>query len=653
MTYKEIKNEIINNLKIKNEDILQKVITELDFLETSEGLKGKNNLQDFYDKWQKNKDKIGNKNNINSWTAYSLEITTQKPTGDFLPSRRYFARPGPPDIDTDFDYEYQHIIYQYIIDKYGRDFVSNVGTHGVLKLRSAITRICKVLDIANAFHKGKEAYITENQEKVKEILNEFPKKGKFKVRDKDGEFKEINSVEDAYKYCKDFKYYLDKYPDIKKYAKDIEGITSNFGRHAAAIVVSDIPIYDICPRRSTRDGGLATQFAGEELEKIGLIKFDILAISTLTAISKTLKYIKNNYGINIDIENLPLDDKKTLELYRSGKLLGVFQCETYPMQKTMMDISVDRFEDIAVAIALFRPGPMASIPEYCNRKKGISRVNYFHSTIEPFVKPYLEKTYGIIVAQEQVMQICNSLAGFTIFEGYDLIKSISKKKAADVVKFTKKFIVGCIKNGVPENIAEEYWKRFIVPFSGYGFNFSHSLSYSLTSYISGYLKANYTEEFMCAYLNAENERKNHDKIELLENDLKNFDIELLPKKINSCGAEYHIVKKKNISQGITKSQFSPSLAVKGVGKDSAIEIEKHAPYKDLKDLAIKTDSSLVNQEVIGALIDFGFFDDMITSYNKANKKKLNKEAILEFFASIRKDIKTVAKKGGISEDLFG
>ena len=240
--------------------------------------------------------------------------------------------------------------------------------------------------------------------------------------------------------------------------------------HAAGIVVSDVPLDEIAPLRTASKGMLATQYPNEDLEELGLIKFDVLAIATLSVIKKTVEMIKEYWEIDIDLENLPIKDEPTLALYRQGNLGGVFQCENYGMQKTMRDIGVDCFEDVIAALALYRPGPMDSIPEYCARKNGEKEVDYFHKSIEPFVKPYLEKTYVIICYQEQIMQICNSLAGFTITDGYVMIKAIGKKKQYLMDKFEKQFVEGCTHNKVSRDVAQQYWDKFITPFASYGFN---------------------------------------------------------------------------------------------------------------------------------------------------------------------------------------
>lgn len=225
------KTEIISFIKSKNIDVssLKKVEEELSILGSTEGLEGKNNLDVFYEIWKTNLNKTGHRNNINSWTAFYLGMTEIKPQGDFLPERRAFARAGFPDIDTDFDDEGRDSIYEYIINKYGRDNVGNIGTHGLLKFKSCVTRVVKALDIADAFYKGKDAYISDNQLMVTQILEPFPKKGLLKVKDKNGESHLIKSFKDAYEHCDSFRRTIDKHPQIKKHCEKIEGTFANFG----------------------------------------------------------------------------------------------------------------------------------------------------------------------------------------------------------------------------------------------------------------------------------------------------------------------------------------------------------------------------------------------------------------------------------------
>jgi len=367
--------------------------------------------------------------------------------------------------------------------------------------------------------------------------------------------------------------------------------------------------------------------------------------------------INRNYGISIDIKSLPLTDKKTYDLYKTGKLVGVFQCEGHGMQETMQEIEPTSFNDIMAAISLYRPGPMASIPEYCARKKGHKNVEYFHSAIEKHVKPYLKDTYGLLVYQEQIMQICNALAGFSVTDGYIVIKGIGKKKVELIEKYKKQFIKGAKERGLPENLSEQYWERFISPFAAYGFNKAHSRSYAYTSYVTAYLKANYTDEFMCCYLNVESNKKSqnsHKKVKVLEKDLKKFNIELLDRDINKCNVDYEIVKK---GSGTAKTQILPAITCKGVSTETAQEIVDKRPFKNLRELAYKT-SNLFTRDTLGCLVEDGFFKDEYKSVNKGRNRE-NKIDLDEFriimsdkFDKLRKDKKKSGKKGVGDESLF-
>lgn len=488
-----IKQELLSHIDPSDKDI-DIIYEELKTLESTSGINDKNNLEAFYDIYKSMKANEGRKkghlNKINSLLAYKLGMTSEKPTGEFLPKRRAFARAGFPDIDTDFDYERRQEVYDYIIDKYGRENVGNIGTYGLLKMRSFIRRAFKSIDPDNIWQPTKQAneqWITETREKADQIIKSLPPQygAILKVKGSDGEEHAIKTVEDAYKYCRDFRYYIEKYPDLLNHSKNLEGLVSVYSVHAAGVIISDCPLADIAPLRQTSilksagDGEnvekvyeYATQYENSDLELMGLIKFDILALSTLTVISQCISLIKENYDhlADFDIENIPLDDKRVFELYRSGNLVGVFQCEEPGMQKTMKQIGVDRFEDIVAGVALYRPGPMEFIPQYCARKKGNESISYFHKSIEPHVKKYLNETYGLIVYQEQLMQVCNSLAGFSITDGYVMIKAIGKKKKDLLDKFEKDFIDGCEKNGVDRNVSKNYWDKVIVPFADYAFN---------------------------------------------------------------------------------------------------------------------------------------------------------------------------------------
>lgn len=656
--YQNIITDLLNNLKIKNKDILQKVNEEISILEKTEGIGDKNNLEKFYEIYNKKRNKEpGKENKINSWLAYSLGLTIKKPEGEFLPERRAFARAGFPDIDSDFDYFRRDEVVKFLTEYFGEEYTGNVGTYQTLKLKATVRRIGKALDIAQAFHKGKKEFITLNEEKVNEITKSLPTSFGIgiKVKDENGNDKIVKNIEDAYKYCSEFKKYMDLYPDIRKHAKNLEGLTSSPSRHASGFLVCSDKLTFLAPKMVTRKGP-ATQFAYEDLESLGIIKFDLLGISTITVIKETLKLIKKNYDIDLDIKNLKLDDEKTYELYRSGKLTGVFQCEKSGMQDTIKQIEVNCIDDIAAAISLYRPGPMANIPSYANIKKGLQQPDYFHPAIEAKIKPILKDTYSILIYQESLMEICREMAGMSIDEGYVIIKAIGKKKRYLMDKYKIAFIDGCEKNNIPRNVSEQYWDKYIVPFADYAFNRSHSVAYSLTSYYTCYLKAHYPDEFFTAYMNVENYRKKHDKVSDLENDLENFGIDLLPRNINTCGVDYKIIKKRNSLTD--RTQIMPSIMVKGIGEEVARDLEKNAPYESFKDIAYKTQSNLVSQETIGFLFDAGFFNDEHSKYNKKLEKgkKITKDAfknmLIKKFALLKEDAKNAIKKGIGPESLI-
>jgi len=316
------------------------------------------------------------------------------------------------------------------------------------------------------------------------------------------------------------------------------------------------------------------------------------------------------------------------------------------MQHTMREIGVDRFDDIMAGVALYRPGPMDNIPDYVARKKGEQMIDYFHPTIEPFVKKSLERTYGILVYQEQIMNICNSLANFTITEGYIMIKAIGKKKIELMDKFEVQFVEGGVANGVPQDVMEQYWEKFIVPFANYGFNAAHACCYGYNSYITAYLKANYPDEFICGTLNTETHKSSGNKFDKMADFEKEFkrklDVKFLPRDINKCRLDYTIEKKKDVKNGVMKTEIRPSLICKGLGWVAGVEIQKNQPFEGLKDFA-ERNGSAVDTKAVLSLATAGYF---------GNKPKKDPEGFVKEFAVLRTDLKKLSKKGVESVDLF-
>lgn len=669
-TEAEMKQELM--AAIKHPSLKDRVEEEVAFMGATDGLDGKPILGRFYKIWKDNQSKTGHENAINSWTAYAIGMTEKKPepTNQFLPKRRSFARKGFPDIDTDFDYEHRDEIYNYIIKTYGQERVGNIGTYSGMKMKSYIRRVVKALDPTRSFYKYNPAHIidayargrgkinreweTDANAKADEIVKSLPPQrgAVLKIKDEIGEEHVIKSVKDAYKWCPEFAYYIDQYRDILSHSYHIEGLLSVYGVHAAGIVISDVPLDRIAPLRQTKifkrnDDGeqsvvYATQYAYEDLETLGLIKFDILALSTLSVVARCVKMIKERYGIIIDVHSLELNDERTFDLYRSGDLVGVFQCEEDGMMNTMTKMGVDSFDDIMAGVALYRPGPLASIPQYCDRKHGREPVTYYSDEIEPYVKPYLERTYGVLTYQEQVMQIFNSLAGFSISDGYVIIKAVGKKDPVLLKKYQIQFVAGCVKNGIDEQVSTDYWNKYITPFASYGFNASHACAYAYLSYTTAYLKANFPEAFICCYLNVEIQRANYERVEQLEQEARRMGIDILPRSINKCKMEYEIVAERDKAAGVAKSQIRPSIMCKGLSRVAGENVVANQKYKNIRALAEQTDYKLFDKKAMESLVLAGFFDG-------DNEKK----NIVNNFGMIREDLKKAQKKGVDSVDIFG
>lgn len=676
-TEAEIKTEIMAALP---DDNARSVCgPEIDKWASTDNLDGKPILQKFYAQWKSGKK--GHQNRANAWVGYYLGMTTKKPIpkfegksfliegSHFHPKRRAFARPSPPDIDSDFDYRRRQEVLDYIIQRYGRYQVGNIGTWGGLKMKSCLTRIIKTLDIANAFkidahgRIDNSEYTSKNVEKVTEIIKSLPRQrgAVLKVNNDQGDEIVLKTIKDVVKAqsraCDDFRFYMDKYPDIMRHANHIEGLLSTFGVHASGVVISDVPLQEIAPLRTAKENGetvaLATQWEYNDLEWLGLIKFDVLGLTTLTVIADCVQLIKERTGIELDIENLPIDPNQSAEafntykLYQSGELTGVFQCESDGMQETCMDVGIDRFDDIAVVISLYRPGPMENIPQYCKRKKGEEKIDYFHPSIQQHVEGIIKTTYGVAAYQEDLMRICNKLALMSLGDGYAVIKGVSKKVLEVIEKFKGTFVAGCVQNGVPKEVATQYWEKFIVPFANYGFNKAHALAYAYNSYITAFLKANYPEEYMVACLNMATEERYFEReqpqkgppgVRELEGECMKMGMTILPRDINKSGLKWEIIRKKDPTNGVFKSELRPPIHCKGLPVLAAENIVASRPYTSPREFAEKTDV-VVNKESVEALCDAKFF-------------KTKKAALVAEFETIREDLKNLRKKGRDSDNIF-
>lgn len=621
----EIYDKILKIVEGKTSDN-DRVIHELNTMKSAQVLE---NLHKQYKRINSGVAKPGNKNVLNSMVGYLIGLTTEPPSGDFvLPERLTYARVGFPDVDMDFDYERRDEVVQYISETYGSDRVGKIGVIQTLKSKNAVRRAIKVLDPDGSIvfdKQGKKiqdnhADITQLQNKVSDTLPDVMKKN-------DGNL--VKNLSEAYKQYPDFQLYMDAYPEVFRIAQKMEGSVSAYSVHAGGLLLSPVPLCEIAPLHVTRDKSsakdgedkvVATQFPMKDVELLGLIKFDILGLSTKTAVTLAVKMIKENTGDEIDLGNLPLDDKDTLKLLSDGHIDGCFQLDSsWGMKQTLKEMGIDCFDDLVIAIAMFRPGPKDFIPELCRRKKNKSLIKHLH----PIIKKYTERTYGIICFQESAMSIFVELAGLTATEGYEFIKGAAKKDPVLFNSMKERFIKGASKNTTPD-IAQKVWDYF-QPFSGYAFGKSHSASYAYESFKTAYLKTHYPSEFMAARMTVESQRRNFDDVERYENNcIKHLGIKILPIDLNRSKLSYTIVGNKEILR---------PMHVKGIGDKAAAEVVANQPYKGpdfLYSLAMKTGSS-VNSKVIEALHEVGVFGS------------IKKEKALKDFEQIRKD--KVAARG--------
>ena len=380
----------------------------------------------------------------------------------------------------------------------------------------------------------------------------------------------------------------------------LEGLTRHASTHAAGIVISENPLVNYVPLYKIQDGQITTGYSMSSLEKIGLLKMDMLGLRTLTVISEAIKIIRRTKGLDLDIDNIPIDDKNTYKLLANAESIGVFQLESSGMRDLLKKLKPEKFEDIIALLALFRPGPIGSgmLDDFMKRKHGEIKIRYDH----PMLEPILKETYGVILFQEQAMRIASTLAGFTLAEADNLRRAMAKKTPEVMAEVRTHFVNGCLKNRIDRRSADRIFDQ-IEYFAGYGFNKSHSAAYAMISYRTAYLKTNFPGEFMTALLTSE--KDNLDKIATYISESIRMGIKILPPDINESYANFTLVG-DSIRFGL--------VAVKNVGKgaiDSIITMrEKGGKFKSIYDFTERVDSRLVNRKVIESLIKCGAVDSL-------------------------------------------
>lgn len=524
-----------------------------------------------------------------SLVAYSLGITDIDPIPYNLLFERFLnpERISMPDIDVDFCQDRRGEIIDYVIEKYGKYNVAQVATFGKLLAKGVIRDVARVCDMP---YKQADEMAKLIPDELKITLSGYT--------DKNGKLVE-GAIQKEPKIAELIK--TDALANqIWKYANDLEGLNRNAGMHAAGVVINNDELWNKAPlfrQSNSEEGHYITQYTKDFLEDVDLIKFDFLGLKTLTVIKNALILIKRNHGKEILWEEIDINDKASYDLIQSGKTLGVFQIESGGMQELGVKLKPDCFEDIIAMIALFRPGPMELIPEFIERKHGLKKVEY---TIDDIAE-ILEPTYGIIVYQEQVMQIVQKIGGFSLGEADLVRRAMGKKEEKKLAAMKAKYIQGAKEIGYDEKKADELFE-LIMKFASYGFNKSHAAAYSMITFQTAYLKAHYPAEFMAALLTSE--ENNIDKLVRYVDEMKRLKISLLPPSINESIREFSVTKDgKSIIFGLG--------AIKGVGlgaiENIVCEREK-AKFSDINDFVSRIDSYKTNKKVIESLIKAGAMD---------------------------------------------
>ncbi len=548
-----------------------------------------------------------------SVVAYCLKITQIDPVQYNLLFERFLNpdRISMPDIDIDFDDDGREKVLHWVSEKYGKERVAHLITFGTMAAKSAIRDVARVQKLP---------------------LSEADRLAKM-VPERPGV-----SLQDALKEVPELKKELEEgKPEIQsviKNAMTLEGSVRNTGTHACGIIIARDHLDKYVPVSTVKESVLdvATQYDGKYIESIGLLKMDFLGLKTLSIIKEALDNIKRSKGIEVDIDNVPLDDKETYELYSRGETTALFQFESDGMKKYLRELKPTRFEDLIAMNALYRPGPMGYIPNFIARKHGREKIEYDL----PMMEEILKETYGITVYQEQVMLLSRLMAGFTRGQSDSLRKAMGKKKIEEMNKLKIEYLNGCKNNGISEEKADKIWKDW-EEFAKYAFNKSHATCYSYVSYQTAYLKAHYPAEFMAAVLSRN--LNNIDKITFFIKEANRMGIEVLGPDVNESALNFTVNK-----QGIIRFGLA---AIKGVGENAAQDIiderEKNGAFQDIFDVVKRVNLKSVNKRSFEALAKAGAFDTFEDVHRSQYFFKENEnsqgflENLLKFGAKFKED----------------
>lgn len=537
-----------------------------------------------------------------SAVAYCIGITNIDPIKYNLLFERFLnpERKSMPDIDTDFDDEGRQKVLNYVVQKYGRNQVAQIITYGTMAAKSSIADVARVMDLPIAESRAISKLVPEKPGiNLKRLLHAPFTSKDARNGEKSLEEKEQLQGEDIENAKKLRELYAgeDLNSRILHEAEILEGSVRNTGVHASAIIIAPKDLTELLPVATSKDSDLwLTQIEGGSIEEAGVIKMDFLGLKTLSILKTALQLIKQNHGIEIDIDKIPLDDERTYKLYQQGDTNATFQFESPGMQKYLRELKPDKFDDLIAMNALYRPGPMSYIPQFVARKHGKEIVSYDL----PDMQEYLEETYGITVYQEQVMLLSQKLAGYSKGDADILRKAMGKKQRSVLDKMKVSFIEGATAKGHSKDKLEKIWTDWEA-FAQYAFNKSHSTCYAFVAYQTAYLKAHYPSEYMAAVLN---HAGSIDKITFFMEECKRMGLTVLGPDINESNNGFAVNKKGEIRFGFS--------GLKGVG-EAAIEniVEernKHGQYKDIFDLVKRVNLRSVNKKSMESLAYSGAFD---------------------------------------------
>ena len=539
-----------------------------------------------------------------SIVAYALNITDLDPLKYGLLFERFLNpdRISMPDIDVDIQDTRRDEVIEYCAKKYGEDHVSNIATFGKMFGRMAVRDVARVLEVPYA----------ESDRLAK--LVPPPNQGRHIPLS-------VSIKEDA-----DLRNEYENNPTAKEvldYAIQLEGTIRSHGVHACGVVIAPDTLANYIPLEMAQKGVVATQFPMGEVEELGLLKMDFLGLSNLTIINNAMRIIRKAYKKEINLSELPLDDKKTYELFQRGDTTGVFQLESAGMKRYLRGLKPTTFEDIIAMVALYRPGPMQFIDSFIRRKHGEEEITYLH----PGMKNSLKNTYGILVYQEQFMQISKEWCGFTGGQADTLRKAVGKKKIDLMKKVKPEFVEGAVKvGGATKEIAETFWTQ-LEEFANYCFNKSHAACYGLIAYWTAYLKAHYPDAFMAALMTSDHDDTDRLAIEITE--CKHMGISVLSPDVNESFVEFAVVPNEN------KIRFGMS-AVKGVGVGAVEEVlraREDGPFTSVEDFARRVSTSKFNRKAWESLIKSGAFDDM----GDRSDLLFNLDSITSFASKLQKE----------------